>query len=110
MHEKDQNWAYYCNEEDKPQDDIKNVHEIPFSLTECIYSMANSDANYSQITIKKNVLDTERSNVLQNGTEDTEESRDSDKVNPGYSKTAERKPNTIIGEVTGDVYARGEVC
>lgn len=46
---------------------------------------------------------------VKKGTDDTEwsreESQDTNSVIPKPSKTAENKPNTIIGEVTENVYA-----
>lgn len=103
----EQDCTYY-----KFQDDVKDIQEISSSFDGFIYCMSNNDANYEEINIKNNTSDSDRINGEQNvkkGKDDTEgsreESRDSIKVTPVSSKTAENKLNSFIGGVTDNIYA-----
>ncbi|XP_034301576.2 uncharacterized protein [Magallana gigas] len=107
-----QNRTYYNDDAHKFQDDVHRVQEISSSFDEYIYSMANNDASYEQINIKKNMSESGRINGEQSVKKETvdtekprEESHDSNNVTTVSIKTAENKPNTFIGEVTDNVYA-----
>lgn len=106
--ERDEDCTYYNNEVDKPRKDANDAQGTSSSFDDSL----DTDGNYSQINIKKNTLESGGRNgeqKVKNGADDTEksqdESRDTNNVTPRSSNTLEIKPNTIIGEVTGDVYA-----
>lgn len=106
--------TYYNNEVDKPRNDANDAHVqgTSSSFDDSLYNTIDTGGNYSQINIKKNTSESRGRNGehnVKNGADDTEksrdESRDTNNVTPRSSNTLEIKPNTIIGEVTGDVYA-----
>lgn len=110
--EGDQDRTYYNNDVDKPRNDVNDVQGTSSSFDESFYNTVDTDGNYAQIYPKKNTSESGINNGehnIKNEMNDTEKSRkksrDSDIVTPVSSNTAENKPNTIIGEVTGDVYA-----
>lgn len=110
--ERDEDSTYYNNEVDKPRNDANDAQGTASSFDDSLYNTIDTDGNYSQINIKKNTLESGGRNgeqKVKNGADDTEksrdESRDTNNVTPRSSNTLEIKPNTIIGEVTGDVYA-----
>eukprot|EP00105_Crassostrea_gigas_P022124 XP_011441517.1 PREDICTED: uncharacterized protein LOC105338212 [Crassostrea gigas] len=106
--EGDEDCTYYNNEVDKPRNDSNDVHGTSSSFDDSIYNTIDTGGNYSQINIKKNTSESGGRNGehnVKNGADDTEKSRDTNNVTPRSSNTTEITPNTIIGEVTGDVYA-----
>lgn len=112
--EGDEDCTYYNNEVDKPRNDANDAHVQGTSSTfdDSLYNTIDTGGNYSQINIKKNTSESggrSGEQNLKNGEDDTEksrdESRDTNNVTTRSSNTTEIKPNTIIGEVTGDVYA-----
>lgn len=106
--EGDEDCTYYNNEVDKPRNDSNDVHGTSSSFDDSLYNTIDTGGNYSQINIKKNTSESGGRNGehnVKNGADDTEKSRDTNNVTARSSYTTEIKPNTIIGEVTGDVYA-----
>lgn len=112
--EGDEDCTYYNNEVDKARNDANDAHVQGTSSTfdDSLYNTIDTGGNYSQINIKKNTSESggrSGEQNVKNGEDDTEksrdESRDTNNVTTRSSNTTEIKPNTIIGEVTGDVYA-----
>lgn len=110
--ERDEDCTNYNNEVDKPRNDANNAQGTSYSFDDSLYNTIDTEGNYSQINIKKNTLESGGRNgeqIVKNGADNTEKSRnelrDTNNVTPRSSNTTEIKPNTIIGEVTGDVYA-----
>lgn len=110
--EGDEDCTYYNNEVDKPQNDANDVQGTSSSFDDSLYNTIDTGGNYLQMNIKKNTSESGGRNGehnVKNGADDTEksrdESRDTNNVTLRSSYTTEITPNTIIGEVTGDVYA-----
>lgn len=111
----DQDCTYYSNDAGKSRNNANDLQGTQYSFDDTYYNTVETGCNNAEINIKKKTSETGIYNGEQNvkkERDDTEKSRKeshhSKNVIPRSSKTAGSKPNTIIGEVTGDVYA--EVC